>query len=87
MAKVIELNVLKDTIDVFFFFTDDLEVAPDFFSYFQATRPLLATDRSLLCVSAWNDNGKELHINKQQIGKCNMAESIIFFHKVIFSVL
>ncbi|XP_068920219.1 alpha-1,3-mannosyl-glycoprotein 2-beta-N-acetylglucosaminyltransferase [Petaurus breviceps papuanus] len=38
---------------------DDLEVAPDFFEYFQATYPLLRTDPSLWCVSAWNDNGKE----------------------------
>ncbi|NWW47741.1 MGAT1 acetylglucosaminyltransferase, partial [Pedionomus torquatus] len=38
---------------------DDLEVAPDFFEYFQAAFPLLVADPSLWCVSAWNDNGKE----------------------------
>ncbi|NXJ73029.1 MGAT1 acetylglucosaminyltransferase, partial [Rostratula benghalensis] len=38
---------------------DDLEVAPDFFEYFQAAFPLLLADPSLWCVSAWNDNGKE----------------------------
>jgi len=38
---------------------DDLEVAPDFYEYFSATLPLLKTDRSLWCVSAWNDNGKQ----------------------------
>ncbi|XP_074873291.1 alpha-1,3-mannosyl-glycoprotein 2-beta-N-acetylglucosaminyltransferase [Carettochelys insculpta] len=38
---------------------DDLEVAPDFFEYFQAAFPLLLADSSLWCVSAWNDNGKE----------------------------
>jgi alpha-1,3-mannosyl-glycoprotein beta-1,2-N-acetylglucosaminyltransferase len=37
---------------------DDLEVAPDFFEYFGATLPLLKSDPSLWCVSAWNDNGK-----------------------------
>ncbi|NXW92111.1 MGAT1 acetylglucosaminyltransferase, partial [Alopecoenas beccarii] len=37
---------------------DDLEVAPDFFEYFQAVFPLLVADRSLWCASAWNDNGK-----------------------------
>ncbi|NWJ11634.1 MGAT1 acetylglucosaminyltransferase, partial [Crypturellus undulatus] len=37
---------------------DDLEVAPDFFEYFQAVFPLLRSDRSLWCASAWNDNGK-----------------------------
>ncbi|XP_030826474.1 LOW QUALITY PROTEIN: alpha-1,3-mannosyl-glycoprotein 2-beta-N-acetylglucosaminyltransferase-like, partial [Camarhynchus parvulus] len=38
---------------------DDLEVAPDFFEYFQAVLPLLEQDPSLWCASAWNDNGKE----------------------------
>ncbi|NXO93052.1 MGAT1 acetylglucosaminyltransferase, partial [Certhia brachydactyla] len=38
---------------------DDLEVAPDFFEYFQAVLPLLKADPSLWCASAWNDNGKE----------------------------
>ncbi|NWI39129.1 MGAT1 acetylglucosaminyltransferase, partial [Picathartes gymnocephalus] len=38
---------------------DDLEVAPDFFEYFQAVFPLLQRDPSLWCISAWNDNGKE----------------------------
>lgn len=38
---------------------DDLEVAPDFFEYFEATKGLLEKDPTLWCVSAWNDNGKE----------------------------
>lgn len=38
---------------------DDLEVAPDFFEYFRALLPVLRSDRSLWCVSAWNDNGRE----------------------------
>ncbi|NXX31945.1 MGAT1 acetylglucosaminyltransferase, partial [Nicator chloris] len=38
---------------------DDLEVAPDFFEYFQAALPLLRADPSLWCASAWNDNGRE----------------------------
>lgn len=37
---------------------EDLEVAPDFFTYFSATLPLLRSDPELFCVSAWNDNGK-----------------------------
>ncbi|NXX99203.1 MGAT1 acetylglucosaminyltransferase, partial [Centropus bengalensis] len=45
---------------------DDLEVAPDFFEYFQATFPLLLADRSLWCVSAWNDNGKEQMVDVAQ---------------------
>jgi len=42
---------------------DDLEVAPDFFQYFSATLPILRSDSSLWCVSAWNDNGKEKRID------------------------
>eukprot|EP00316_Scyphosphaera_apsteinii_P004131 CAMPEP_0119305396 /NCGR_PEP_ID=MMETSP1333-20130426/6410_1 /TAXON_ID=418940 /ORGANISM="Scyphosphaera apsteinii, Strain RCC1455" /LENGTH=500 /DNA_ID=CAMNT_0007308479 /DNA_START=187 /DNA_END=1689 /DNA_ORIENTATION=- len=37
---------------------EDIEVAPDFFGYFTATAPLLAQDSSLLCISAFNDNGQ-----------------------------
>ncbi|XP_034951613.1 alpha-1,3-mannosyl-glycoprotein 2-beta-N-acetylglucosaminyltransferase isoform X2 [Chelonus insularis] len=37
---------------------DDLDVAPDFFEYFLGTYPLLVIDKTLWCVSAWNDNGK-----------------------------
>ncbi|OQR78312.1 alanine--tRNA ligase, partial [Tropilaelaps mercedesae] len=38
---------------------DDLEVAPDFFSYFESLLPILEADPTLYCVSAWNDNGKK----------------------------
>ena len=34
-----------------------MELAPDFFSYFEATAPLLDADENLLCVSSWNDHG------------------------------
>ncbi|XP_030053328.1 alpha-1,3-mannosyl-glycoprotein 2-beta-N-acetylglucosaminyltransferase [Microcaecilia unicolor] len=44
---------------------DDLEVAPDFFEYFQATFPLLMEDKTLWCVSAWNDNGKEQMVDSK----------------------
>ncbi|KAL5019879.1 hypothetical protein ScPMuIL_002771 [Solemya velum] len=37
---------------------DDLDVSPDFFEYFSATYPILKSDPTLWCVSAWNDNGK-----------------------------
>ncbi|NWV02173.1 MGAT1 acetylglucosaminyltransferase, partial [Ptilonorhynchus violaceus] len=43
---------------------DDLEVAPDFFEYFQAVFPLLRADPSLWCISAWNDNGKEAMVDE-----------------------
>ncbi|XP_065175092.1 protein O-linked-mannose beta-1,2-N-acetylglucosaminyltransferase 1-like [Sycon ciliatum] len=38
---------------------EDLDVAPDFFSFFSQTVPLLRSDSSLYCVSAWNDQGYE----------------------------
>ncbi|KAK3287077.1 hypothetical protein CYMTET_5397 [Cymbomonas tetramitiformis] len=42
---------------------DDMELAVDFFQYFEATAPLLTSDPSLLCVSSWNDNGQEQFVN------------------------
>lgn len=38
---------------------DDLDIAPDFYEYFAGTFPLLRADKTLWCISAWNDNGKE----------------------------
>eukprot|EP00731_Ephydatia_muelleri_P017830 Em0010g928a len=43
---------------------DDLDVSPDFFSYFSVLRGLLDRDPTIWCVSAWNDNGKAEHIDK-----------------------
>jgi alpha-1,3-mannosyl-glycoprotein beta-1,2-N-acetylglucosaminyltransferase len=34
-----------------------LEVSPDFLDYFQTLYPLLVYDKTLWCISAWNDNG------------------------------
>uniref|UniRef100_A0A1I8BJ63 Alpha-1,3-mannosyl-glycoprotein 2-beta-N-acetylglucosaminyltransferase n=1 Tax=Meloidogyne hapla TaxID=6305 RepID=A0A1I8BJ63_MELHA len=45
---------------------DDLDIAPDFFDYFLATRPLLELDKTLFCVSAWNDNGVPEFIDKTE---------------------
>ncbi|XP_033105704.1 alpha-1,3-mannosyl-glycoprotein 2-beta-N-acetylglucosaminyltransferase-like [Anneissia japonica] len=44
---------------------DDLDIAVDFFEYFLATYPLLVEDKSLWCVSAWNDNGKLERISNE----------------------
>mmetsp|Transcript_28540 Transcript_28540/g.52383 ORF Transcript_28540/g.52383 Transcript_28540/m.52383 type:complete len:673 (-) Transcript_28540:48-2066(-) len=41
------------------FLEEDLQVSPDFFSYFGAMLPILRADKDLYCVSAWNDNGAE----------------------------
>lgn len=37
---------------------DDMQIAPDFFSYFERMGPLLDEDASLMCVSAWNEQGQ-----------------------------
>ncbi|XP_056142580.1 alpha-1,3-mannosyl-glycoprotein 2-beta-N-acetylglucosaminyltransferase a [Lampris incognitus] len=55
---------------------DDLEVAPDFFEYFGALHPLLKSDVSLWCVSAWNDNGKDGYVDP---GKANLLYRTDFF--------
>ncbi|XP_028656383.1 alpha-1,3-mannosyl-glycoprotein 2-beta-N-acetylglucosaminyltransferase-like [Erpetoichthys calabaricus] len=44
---------------------DDLEVSPDFFEYFRSLFPLLLEDKSLWCISAWNDNGREQMIDQK----------------------
>ena len=46
---------------------EDIHIAPDFFSYFAALAPLLDQDKTLLAVSAFNDNGarSQVHDNKR----------------------
>ncbi|XP_068616364.1 alpha-1,3-mannosyl-glycoprotein 2-beta-N-acetylglucosaminyltransferase a [Brachionichthys hirsutus] len=55
---------------------DDLEVAPDFFEYFQALLPLLKSDPNLWCVSAWNDNGRDGYVDP---GQSNLLYRTDFF--------
>ncbi|RKP19475.1 glycosyl transferase [Rozella allomycis CSF55] len=45
---------------------DDFEFSPDFLSYFRAMLPILVKDKSLYCVSSWNDNGKNELINDER---------------------
>ncbi|OQR71653.1 hypothetical protein BIW11_10872, partial [Tropilaelaps mercedesae] len=45
---------------------DDLEISPDFFSYFKSLLSILEADKTLYCVSAWNDNGKANLIEKHR---------------------
>lgn len=47
---------------------EDLEIASDFLSLFQALAPALDEDETLLAVSAWNDNG--------QTGRVSSAEAV-----------
>lgn len=47
---------------------DDLNIAEDFFDYFEAMSRALAADDTLYCVSAWNDNGKKINIDTSRPG-------------------
>ncbi|CDQ84158.1 unnamed protein product [Oncorhynchus mykiss] len=55
---------------------DDLEVAPDFFEYFRALHPILTSDPTLWCASAWNDNGREGLVDP---GKADLLYRTDFF--------
>jgi alpha-1,3-mannosyl-glycoprotein beta-1,2-N-acetylglucosaminyltransferase len=48
-----------DAIERVVVLEDDMEIAPDFYNYFDGLSHLLDSDRSLFCISAWNDNGKQ----------------------------
>ncbi len=50
---------------MFLFYIDDLELSPDFLDYFQTLYPLLLHDKTLWCISAWNDNGIDGKIDRQ----------------------
>eukprot|EP00434_Breviolum_minutum_P041988 symbB.v1.2.037358.t1/scaffold5495.1/size26502/3 len=54
LAQIFDVSGFQQAIIL----EEDLEIAVDFFSYFEATLPLLRADRHLFCVSAWNDNGR-----------------------------
>jgi hypothetical protein len=41
---------------------EDLEIAPDFFSFFASVAPFVDTDPTVLAASAWNDNGQERNV-------------------------
>jgi alpha-1,3-mannosyl-glycoprotein beta-1,2-N-acetylglucosaminyltransferase len=44
---------------------DDMEIAPDFFDYFEAAAKLLDNDKTIMAVSSWNDNGQKQFVNDQ----------------------
>ena len=43
-----------------------MEISPDFFAYFESFLPVLRNDSSLMCVSAWNDNGKTERVEDER---------------------
>ncbi|EYU38038.1 hypothetical protein ABFS82_02G000600 [Erythranthe guttata] len=42
---------------------DDMEIAPDFFDYFEAGAALLDRDKSIMAISSWNDNGQRQFVD------------------------
>ncbi|KAA8546182.1 hypothetical protein F0562_020924 [Nyssa sinensis] len=42
---------------------DDMEIASDFFDYFEVAAALLDSDKSIMAVSSWNDNGQKQFVH------------------------
>lgn len=44
---------------------DDMEIAPDFFDYYDIFLTLLnvTCDRSIMAISSWNDNGQKQFVH------------------------
>ncbi|KAD7478892.1 hypothetical protein E3N88_02028 [Mikania micrantha] len=42
---------------------DDMEIAPDFFDYFEVGADLLDKDKSIMAISSWNDNGQKQFVH------------------------
>eukprot|EP00762_Andalucia_godoyi_P000912 ANDGO_03779.mRNA.1 hypothetical protein len=59
LTKVFEHDAGYDAVIIL---EDDLLVAPDFFEYMRAMLPVMQNDDSILCTSAFNDNGKQEHV-------------------------
>ncbi|KAI7740268.1 hypothetical protein M8C21_000037, partial [Ambrosia artemisiifolia] len=49
----------KHNFDRVIILEDDMEIAPDFFDYFEAGADLLDKDKSIMAISSWNDNGQK----------------------------
>uniref|UniRef100_A0A0D9VN47 Alpha-1,3-mannosyl-glycoprotein 2-beta-N-acetylglucosaminyltransferase n=1 Tax=Leersia perrieri TaxID=77586 RepID=A0A0D9VN47_9ORYZ len=48
---------------------DDMEIAPDFFDYFEAAAKLLDNDKTIMAVSSWNDNGQKQFVYDPKVHK------------------
>ncbi|XP_039173011.1 alpha-1,3-mannosyl-glycoprotein 2-beta-N-acetylglucosaminyltransferase isoform X2 [Eucalyptus grandis] len=46
---------------------DDMEIAPDFFDYFEAAAALMEKDKTIMAVSSWNDNGQKQFVHDPEI--------------------
>ncbi|KAF8020774.1 hypothetical protein BT93_G1257 [Corymbia citriodora subsp. variegata] len=45
----------------------DMEIAPDFFDYFEAAAALMEKDKTIMAVSSWNDNGQKQFVHDPEI--------------------
>lgn len=57
-------NLLFDAVIII---EDDMEISPDFFSYFETMYNKLKEDKTLYCVSAWNDNGQQQFVKESEV--------------------
>ncbi|KAL2479188.1 hypothetical protein Fot_48202 [Forsythia ovata] len=46
---------------------DDMEIAPDFFDYFEAGAYLLDSDKTIMAISSWNDNGQRQFVHDPHV--------------------
>ncbi|XP_076906360.1 alpha-1,3-mannosyl-glycoprotein 2-beta-N-acetylglucosaminyltransferase-like [Bidens hawaiensis] len=53
----------KHNFDRVIILEDDMEIAPDFFDYFEAGADLLDKDKSIMAISSWNDNGQKQFVH------------------------
>ncbi|XVE49603.1 hypothetical protein DITRI_Ditri01bG0095300 [Diplodiscus trichospermus] len=53
----------KHNFDRVIILEDDMEIAPEFFDYFEAASALLEKDKSIMAVSSWNDNGQKQFVH------------------------
>lgn len=63
---------------------DDLDLAPDFLSYFVGAYNLLTQDNTLFCASAFNDNGRLQLIDITRPELLYRLVAIIFVYFCIF---
>jgi alpha-1,3-mannosyl-glycoprotein beta-1,2-N-acetylglucosaminyltransferase len=59
LNRAFQEKIFGTTVDKVVVLEDDMEISADFYNYFNALAPLLDSDPTLFCISAWNDNGKK----------------------------
>uniref|UniRef100_H2YNG9 Alpha-1,3-mannosyl-glycoprotein 2-beta-N-acetylglucosaminyltransferase n=1 Tax=Ciona savignyi TaxID=51511 RepID=H2YNG9_CIOSA len=59
LSAIFELNPDSDYAIII---EEDLDIAPDFFSYFNQLLPVFESDESIYCLSAWNDQATAIQV-------------------------